>query len=126
MDYIGITNYNRLGEMGISRNAIRSIALSAVSKVPGARVYSPKADKKKKKEKKESPLSELFTLPSGVKVSLSKDGHATIKIEVVVQEGSNASEIAKGIQKEVGDSIMMMCESLAYEVSIRIARIEAI
>ena len=124
MDYIGITNYNRLGEMGISRNAIRSIALSAVSKVPGARVYSPKQEKKKKK--KDSALSELFTLPSGVKVALSKDGHATIKIEVVVKEGSNASEIAKGIQKEVADSIMMMCENLAYEVSIRIARVEAI
>lgn len=124
MDYIGITNYNRLGEMGISRNAIRSIALSAVSKVPGARVFFSKQEKKKKK--KDSPLSELFTLPSGVKVALSKDGKATIKIEVVVKEGSNASEIAKGIQKEVADSILMMCENLAYEVSIRIARVEAI
>lgn len=124
MDYIGITNYNRLGEMGISRNAVRSIALSAVSKVPGARVYAPKQEKKKKK--KETALSELFTLPSGVKVAISKDGKATIKIEVVVKEGSNASEIAKSIQKEVADSIMMMCENLAYEVSIRIARVEAI
>lgn len=124
MDYIGITNYNRLGEMGISRNAVRSIALSAVSKVPGARVYAPKQEKKKKK--KETALSELFTLPSGVKVAISKDGKATIKIEVVVKEGSNASEIAKSIQKEVADSILMMCENLAYEVSIRIARVEAI
>ena len=124
MDYIGITNYNRLGEMGISRNAIRSIAIYAVNNVKGAKVYFPTL-KRLERKKKETEIN-LFTLPSGVKVALSKDGRAFIKIDVIVNFGSNAAEIAKNIQKEVAEAVAMMCESLSYEVSIKIVRVESI
>ena len=124
MDYIGISNYNRLGEMGISRDAIRSIAIYAVNNVEGAKVYFPTLKRIQKRKKGAEP--NLFTLPNGVKVTISRDGKAFIRIDVVVNVGSNASEVAKAIQKEVADAIMMMCENLAYEVSIKIARIEPI
>ena len=120
MDYISITNYNRLGEMGISRNAIRSIAAASVENVAGAKVLS--ADSKRIRRKK----NPLFSVPSGVKVTISKDGSADIKLDVVVAPGSNASEIAKNIQKEIADAIAMMCESLTYEVTIKIAKVQAL
>ena len=119
MDYIVITNYNRLGEMGISRDAIRAIASKAVGNVPGASVFDPRAKRRKKKESEG-----VFSLPSGVKVALTKDGQARIRIEVCVKEGSKASEIARSIQKEVAESVAMMCDAIAYEVSVHIARIE--
>ena len=124
MDYIGINNYNRLGEMGISRDAIRSIAIYAVNNVEGAKVYFPALKRVQKKKKIAVP--NLFTLPSGVKVTISRDGKAFIRMEVVVNIGSNAADVAKAIQKEVADAIMMMCESLNYEISIKIARVEPI
>ena len=125
MDFIPINNYNRLGQMGISRLAIRTIALKAVYRVPGAAVYVNPPSKVKAKAFIDGVISDLFSLPNGVNVTLSKDGIAKIHIDVEFKEGTNASELAKSIQKEVGESLAMMCEAIPYEVGIRIARIVA-
>ena len=123
MDYLAINNYNRLGSMGISRNAIRTIALNAVSHVKGAAVYSPFHKRKKAAKKKAIDLSEIFTLPNGVSVALHKDGRAEIKIEVEIKAGENASDVAKAIQKEVADSLELMCDVKSFDIKLHIARI---
>lgn len=124
MDYIAVNNYNRLGEIGISRNAIRTIAEKAVGNVPGASLYVPMS-KRKAKKKKDTILNEIFAIPSGVKIAIKGDGKALIKMEIEVKEGENASVIARLIQKEVGESIAMMCDAFPYEIAIKIARIVA-
>ena len=120
-DYIIINNYSGLGAIGISRRAIEAVALSCVSNVKGAAVVG----KGKKPAKKGRALDVLFALPSGVKVSLSKDGQAEIKIDVSIQKGVNVASICRDIQKEVAQGVSMMCDTVPFSVKVKVVQIAA-
>lgn len=118
-DCIVINNYSGLGAIGISRRAIEAVALICVSNVKGASVVG----KGKKPSKKGRALDVLFALPSGVKVALSKDGKAEIKIDVSIQKGVNVAEICRNIQKEVAQGVSMMCDTVPFSVKVKVVEI---
>ena len=108
-DYILINNYSRQGAMGISRQAIATIASSAVTSVRGAQVSSRRAP---------------FTIDSGVKVSFDKDGKAIVKIDVIIAPNSEipVTKVCRQIQEEVASAITLMCDTVPYDVKINVKR----
>ena len=122
MQFIYINNYSRLGKIGISSKTIESIASKAVSEIPGAAVYY--MVKKNDKSKKKNPLD--FLLPDPVKVSLSPTtGKAPIKLDVAIKAGVNVGEICLALQKKIADASSLSCDTLPYEVKVRVAKILA-
>lgn len=109
--YLPINNYSKLGEMGISRAAVRSIVHRCIEKT-GAEINGPK-----KKQFVFNPESD------GVKVSLLKSGLATISVEVNVYAGNPVGEICTKIQKEISDVMTLMLDTLPIEVHIKVANI---
>ena len=108
-DYILINNYARIGTMGISRQAIGSIASTAVNSVRGAHVSSRKA---------------AFTVDSGVKVTFDKDGKAIVRIDVIIAPNSSVpvTKVCRQIQEEVASAISLMCDTVPYDVKINVKR----
>lgn len=109
-DYITVDNYSGLGSMGISRNAIASIASQAVDSVAGASLSQNKR-------------SNLFSMSRPVKVSISKDGRAEISVEVSLKEGVKVKDICLKIQQEIVSQITMMCETIPVEVKVKVAQV---
>jgi uncharacterized alkaline shock family protein YloU len=108
-DYIALDNYTGLGTMGISRRVLASIASKATASVAGASL-----------SKRES---RLFQISRPVKVALSHEGKAEIKIEVNLKKGAKVQDICLKIQQEVASQIAMMCEIVPIEIKIKVARV---
>lgn len=107
-DYVLINNYSRLGRLGISRNAIASVASYAVETFAGVAVSKKKA---------------LFSIERGVKVSLTREGKAIVKIDIDVSVDAPVQTLATAIQKEVASAIALSCDTVPLEVQVRVAKI---
>ena len=105
--YLPINNYSNLGEMGISRYAVRAIANRCVEKA-GASLA-----------KKQN----VFSVEDGAKVSLSKSGVATISLDVSVLSGNPVADICTRIQKEISDVMTLMLDTMPIEVKVRVVKV---
>ena len=108
--YLPINNYSKLGEMGISRYAVRAIANRCVEKA-GASLHMGKNKGAFKVEE------------GGAKVSLSKDGVATISLDVSVKAGNPVTDICTRIQQEISETMALMLDTLPIEVKVRVVKV---
>ena len=104
--YLPINNYSRLGEMGISRACVSSIANRCVESV-GAKVAK----------------STYFFVEKGARVSLSKEGVAVISIDVSMPKENNIGDICTRIQKEIVTTLGEMLDTLPIEVRIKVVKV---
>ena len=116
-DYIAINNYSGLGSIGISRHAIDTVAFIAVKNVQGAHIYVGK--------NRNRQLDDLFHLTGGVQTTISNNGKATIKLDIELKRGANAVEVSKAVQREVSDLVTLMCDTIPFDVKVRIAKVIA-
>ena len=107
-DYVIINNYGRLGKIGISTNAICSIATMAVNSFRGVCLKREKG---------------FFSVDKGVKVTLGKDGRAIVSIDVILSSDTPVTSTCLNIQKEVASAITMMCDTVPYDVKIKVVQI---
>ncbi|MCR5349330.1 MAG: Asp23/Gls24 family envelope stress response protein [Bacilli bacterium] len=121
-DYIGINNYSGLGQIGISRDAIAAIASASVREVKGAALFERKGTRKAAK-RADTSLGVLFSLPNDVRVVFRKDGRALIKMEVAVVRGNNVVEVCEKIQRAVATSVTLMCDTVPFDVQVKVMRI---
>jgi uncharacterized alkaline shock family protein YloU len=108
--YVGINNYSKLGQMGISHRAFETIASIAANKVQGASV------------KKTS--SRLFNLDKPVSTTIRKDGRVDIHLDVVLRKKTDVNKVCLEIQEEVTNSITMMCETIPFKVQIKVVSVK--
>ena len=108
MNYITINNYSRNGKIGISRNAIATIAQNAVEAFQGVSVSKSKT---------------LFSVDRGVKVSFTKEGKAVVKIDIDVAIDAPVQTLCTEIQKEVAQAISLSCDTVPYDVQVKVAKI---
>lgn len=105
-DYYKIKNLSNRGDIALSRKVFEQIASDAASRVNGASVS-------KKEKFKLSPVIVTFHTNGKVEVSLS----------ISLSKESNVSETCKKIQEEVASSLMAYCESIPYDIKIKVASI---
>lgn len=94
--------------MGISTNALASIATAAVNSFRGVSIKSKKA---------------LFSVDKGVKVTLGKDGRAIVSIDVILPSNTQVKSTCLAIQKEVASAISLMCDTVPYDVKIKVVQV---
>lgn len=112
-DYMNINNYSGIGQIGISRNAIAAIASAALREVGGASVFGHKPRAK-----------EGYSIPSGVHVVLTKDGRASIQMEVTLSRGVPSVPVAcQKIQETVATAVTLMCDTVPFDVQVKVMRI---
>jgi len=108
-DYVFIENYTGLGDIGISRNVLITIAAKATNRVKGATVSGTK--------------SRVFNLYHPIQCVIHHDGTADIKISVSLKKGVNVNQVCLNIQKEVAEAIEEMVETVKVRVIIKVASI---
>ncbi len=118
-DYLAINNYSGLGYIGISRNAIASIAATSLKEVGGASLYVHG-----KKARRETALGSIFSLPYGVKVVFTRDGKASIKMDVTLSKGVSVPEVCGKIQEAVATSVALMCDTVPFDVQVKVMRLD--
>ena len=119
-DYISINNYSGRGYLGISRDAIAAIARSALKEFPGAEIYLAKAPKHSGKK---TNIDALLATKEGVKVVFTKEGKAVIKMDVSLPRGVSVPAAATKIQETVAMAVKIMCDTVPFDVQVRVMRI---
>lgn len=109
-DYYYLKNYNRNGEMAISRLAFAKLAESAANSVNGVSVNT-----KKKKS--------VFDLDKPIKIVFRKDGKVEITVDVSIAHGQDVRRVCESIQQKVADSISLMCETVPFSVEVKVSSI---
>jgi uncharacterized alkaline shock family protein YloU len=110
VDYVYLDNYTNSGKMGINRHVFEVIAENAVNKVKGASVSNKKQG--------------FFQLYSPITCSVTSDGQINIKIGVKLKHGTNVNEICLKIQEEVANALMATCETVPFNITIKVDSIE--
>lgn len=105
-DYYKIKNLSKSGDIALSRKVFEQIASDAANRVNGASVS--------KKEK--------FKL-SPVVVSFHSNGKVEVALSISLSKEANVNETCKKIQEEVASSLMAYCESIPYEIEIKVVSI---
>lgn len=109
-DFYFLNNYSPYGSVGISHRAFITIAEIATNHVVGAAVISKKKNI-------------LFQMTNPVKVYFRKDGKVDIQLDVSIKKGASVKDVCLNIQNSVADSIMMMCETVPFNVHIKVSSI---
>ncbi len=109
--YLPINNYSRIGEMGISRACVSSIANRCVERAGAAIV------------RKKQAINPLFSVERGARVSLSKEGVATISVDVSLPKSSPVADICTRIQKEIVSTLTEMLDTLPVEVKVKVVKV---
>lgn len=107
-DYIKIKNYAK-GDIAISRRVFESIASEATDRVKGASVSRSRKSQ--------------FYLTRPVQVSFKKNGQVEVSIQITLKKDENVAEVCKRIQEEVSASLMAYCESIPFDIEIKVASI---
>lgn len=105
-DYYKIQNLSNKGDIALSRKVFEQIAFDAASRINGASVS--------KKEK--------FKL-SPVIVTFHKNGKVEVSLSISLSKSANINETCNKIQEEVASSLMAYCESIPYDIQIKVASI---
>lgn len=110
-DFYYLNNYSKRGDMGISHKAFTTIVETATNNVTGAAVVN-----KRKK-------NVLFQMKNPVKVTFRKDGKLDILLDVSVKKGASVEKVCSDIQNNVADALMMMCETIPFNIRIKVSSI---
>jgi len=101
-DYVRINQYDRGGELAISRNVFAKLALSAV---------------------KHANVKSDVAVKEPIKVVFKKDGRVLIKLHVAIKKGVKPTEISMEIQKEIAHALEVYVESVPFEIEISVDEI---
>lgn len=109
-DYYLLNNFSPYGTMGISHRAFITIVETATNHVSGASVSK-------------SRKTAIFKMANPVKVYFRKDGRIDINLDVSVKKGESVGQICNNIQNSVADALLMMCETVPFNVHIKVSSI---
>lgn len=109
-DYYYLNNYSPYGSMGISHRAFITIVETATNHVAGASVNNRKK-------------VAIFQMANPVKVYFRKDGKVDINLDVSVKKGESVNEVCSNIQDSIADSLLMMCETVPFNINIKVSSI---
>ena len=101
--YIYINQYNRGGELAISRKVFARIAESAVS---------------------HTSLKSSIKVKGPVKVIFKKDGKVLVGIHVSIKKGIKPTTACEELQKEIAHDLEAYVESIPFEVEISVDEIK--
>lgn len=107
-DYFKIKNYKN-GDLAISRRVFESIASEATDRVKGASVSRSRRNS--------------FYLTRPVQVAFCRNGQVEVSIQISLKSGENVSDVCRRIQEEVSSSLMAYCESVPFDIEIKVASI---
>ena len=107
-DYFKIKNYQK-GEIAISRRIFETIASEATNRVKGAKVSNTKKNS--------------FYLNRPVQVTFHRNGQVEVAIQITLKNGENVAKVCESIQEEVSASLMAYCESVPFDIEIKVASI---
>ena len=117
-NYIAINNYSGLGNIGISRNSIASIVALSLREVQDVNLYGPH----KKSRSKDTALGKLLAAKSGVRIVFTKEGKASIRLEVTLRHGVNVVDVCQKIQETVANALELMCDVVPFDVQVKVMR----
>lgn len=109
-DFYLLNNYSPYGNVGISHRAFTTIAETATNHVVGAAVTSKKKNS-------------IFQMTRPVRVMFRKDGKVDIQLDVSIKKGESVKDVCLNIQNSVADAVMMMCETVPFNVHIKVSSI---
>lgn len=107
-DYFKIQNYKH-GEIAISRRVFEEIASEATERIKGASVSRSRINS--------------FRLTRPVQVSFKKNGQVEVSIQINLKSGENVADVCHRIQEEVSASLLAYCESVPFDIEIKVASI---
>lgn len=102
-DYIYINQYDRGGELAISRKVFARIAEAAVS---------------------HTSLKGSIKVKGPVKAIFRKDGKVSISVHVTVKKGVKPTQVCEELQKEIARDLEVYVESVPFEVEISVDEIK--
>ena len=102
-DYIYINEYDRGGELAISRKVFARIAEAAVS---------------------HTSLKGSLRVKGPVKVVFKKDGKVSVSVHVSVKKGVKPTQACEELQKEIAHDLEVYVESIPFEVEISVDEIK--
>ena len=102
-DYIYINQYDRGGELAISRKVFARIAEAAVS---------------------HTSLKGSIKVKGPVKAIFKKDGKVSISVHVSVKKGVKPTQVCEELQKEIARDLEVYVESVPFEVEISVDEIK--
>ena len=102
-DYIYINQYDRGGELAISRKVFARIAEAAVS---------------------HTSLKGSLKVKGPVKVVFKKDGKVSVSVHVSVKKGIKPTQACEELQKEIAHDLEVYVESIPFEVEISVDEIK--
>ena len=102
-DYININQYDKSGELGISRRVFARLAEAAVG---------------------HTSLKGAVKVKHPVKVVFKKDGRVEVGIKVAIKKSVKLTDACLELQKEIAHAIEVYAESVPFEVSISVDEIK--
>lgn len=102
-DYIYINDYDRGGELAISRKVFARLAEDAVS---------------------HTSLKSSLKVKGPVKVIFKKDGKVTVEVHVSIKKGVKPTQACEELQKEIAHTLEAYVESVPFEVEISVDEIK--
>ena len=102
-DYIYINQYDRGGELAISRKVFARLAEAAVG---------------------HTSLKSSVKAKQPVKVIFKKDGQVSVNVHVSVKKGVKPTVVCEELQKEIAHALEVYVESIPFEVEISVDEIK--
>ena len=98
-DYIYINQYDKGGDLAISRKVFARLAEAAVG---------------------HTSLKSSVKVKQPVKVVFKKDGRVEIGVKVSIKKGVKLTEACSELQKEIAHALEVYTESVPFEVNISV------
>ena len=102
-DYININQYDKGGELGISRKVFARLAVAAVD---------------------HTSLKGSVKVKQPVKIVFKKDGRVEVGVKVTIKRGSNLTETCTELQKEIAHALEVYTESVPFEIDVSVDEIK--
>ena len=102
-DYIRINEYEKGGELSISRKVFARLAIAAVD---------------------HTSCKSSIKVKEPVKVIFKKDGRVMVSVHITVKKGAKALEVCEELQKEIAHALEVYVESVPFEVEISVDEIK--
>lgn len=109
--YYFIKSYSTKGEMAISHHVFESIAMEAVKRIKGAKIY------------KGNPHSRGFNIYRPVTCEMKKNGKIDLNVNVSLKKGIDVKSTCEKIKEEITSDLMLAIETVNVNVSINVANI---
>ena len=108
--YYYIKNYSTKGEMAISHHVFETIAMEAVKRIKGAKIY------------KGNP-HHTRTIYRPVTCEMKKNGKIELNVNISLKKGANVKSTCEKIKEEIINDLLLAVETVSVNVNINVANI---